>query len=454
MPSDSLSWEALGINMPYNIEAEQAVLGAIIVDQNTFLDVVSELKAEYFYSKRNQAIFSEMELMFTTQNPIDFVTVLNAVNNAGIIDDPEEAKVYLYNISQTVPTLKNITTYAKIIYDKYMLRQLINASRDIMDKAANDQDTGENLLEYAEQKIYDVRNGRDTAQLTHVKPAILESLEHLQKLNGPDRDKYLGINTGFAALDRMITGLNKSDLIILAARPGVGKSSLALNISVNVAKKYDCDVAYFSLEMTNRQLVERALSAESGVSSQAMRRGELQREDWHRISETSDILSRTHLYLDDTSGNSVQEIKAKCMRLPNLGLVVVDYLQLMGGNGRAESRTLEISAMTRNLKLMAKELNVPIMVLSQLNRAVEKDSGRRKPRLSDLRDSGSIEQDADIVMFLHKDDQGEEGQQHDPTDAEVTLVVAKNRHGECDEIQLHWDGLHTKFTSIAYDREF
>ena len=252
----------------------------------------------------------------------------------------------------------------------------------------------------------------------------------------------------------MITGLNKSDLIILAARPGVGKSSLALNIAVNVAKAYDTAVAYFSLEMTNRQLVQRALSFESGVPSQNMRRGDLQREDWHRISETSDVLSKTRLYFDDTSGISVQEIKAKCMRIENLGLIIVDYLQLMGGNGRSESRALEISAITRNFKIMAKELNVPVILLSQLNRAVEKDSGKRKPRLSDLRDSGSIEQDADIVLFLHKEDTGEEEGQQGPTEYPVTLVVAKNRHGECDDLPLHWDGQHTKFTSMEYAREF
>ncbi len=456
MPSDNnLTFDNIGgVNLPYSMEAEQAVLGAIIVDQTAMLDIISTVKAEYFYSKRNQQIFSEMEMMFTSQTPIDFVTVLDAVNSAGIFNDSEEAKVYLFNITQTVPTIKNIGIYAKIIYDKYMLRQLIEVSRDVMYKASGDEESGQKLLEYAEQKIYDIRNGKENSELTHIKAALMESLTFLQKLSGPERSKLLGLNTGFSHLDRMITGLNKSDLIILAARPGVGKSSLALNIAVNVAKAYDTAVAYFSLEMTNRQLVQRALSFESGVPSQNMRRGDLQREDWHRISETSDVLSKTRLYFDDTSGISVQEIKAKCMRIENLGLIVVDYLQLMGGNGRSESRALEISAITRNFKIMAKELNVPVILLSQLNRAVEKDSGKRKPRLSDLRDSGSIEQDADIVLFLHKEDTGEEEGQQGPTEYPVTLVVAKNRHGECDDLPLHWDGQHTKFTSMEYAREF
>ncbi|MGI5888740.1 MAG: replicative DNA helicase [Oscillospiraceae bacterium] len=442
-------------NLPNSIEAEQAVLGAIIIDQNVMTDVVSDLKPEYFYSRINQDIYREMVAMFTEHRPIDFVTVLDAVMAARIFDSQADAKNYLFGITQTVPTIKNIGSYARIIVDKYTMRALIEASREIIVKASDEEENGEKLLEYSEQKIYDIRQGRDSSQLTHIKTAILDSLDHLQKLNGADREKYMGLKTGYSMLDRIITGLNKSDLIILAARPGVGKSSLALNIAVNVAKAYPVSVVYFSLEMTNRQLVERALSFESGVNSQAMRLGEMTRDDWHRISEGSDSLSRTNIYFDDTSGISVQEIKAKCMRTRNLGLVIVDYLQLMGGSGRYENRTLEISEITRAFKLMAKELNVPVMLLSQLSRAVEKDSGKRKPRLSDLRDSGSIEQDADIVMFLHRDDSSDDaGAPGQPNESEVSLIISKNRHGETDELTLHWDGAHTRFTSVDYAREY
>ena len=438
------------INLPYNTEAEQAVLGAIITDA-TVLPVVMETirQPEEFYSSANQTIYQGMVTLFMASKPLDFVTIFDYVSDAGAFENDEETKVYLYNLTQTVPTIKNVGSYAKIVHDKYILRSLIRASESIADMAQNTPESADLVLDAAEQKIYDIRNGNETGALKAITPVIYETLEHLQLVSGPDRDKYLGLETGFAHLDKTLTGLNGSDLIILAARPGVGKTSLALNIASNVATKYkDKAVAIFSLEMSNMQLAERLLSSDSGVSSMAFRTGEVGSGDWANIAQSASRFSNTRIYLDDTSGITVGEIKAKTRRIPNLGLIIVDYLQLMSSGNSNDSRVNIISEMTRNFKIMAKDLNVPVLLLSQLSRSNEKQA--RRPMLSDLRDSGSIEQDADIVMFLHREIP-ENAEYTDPSQiSEITLIVAKNRHGEVRNISLHWDGAHTKFTSMDY----
>jgi replicative DNA helicase len=440
--------EMLGINLPFSIEAEQAVLGAVIVDSRALYDIMPIISADNFYSRVNREIYQEMVLMFSVGKPIDFVTVLDAVKAANIFENEQEAKRYLFEMAETVPTISNVASYAKIVYDKYLLRALITASKDIMHQASESQDNASTLLDLAEQKIYEIRSGKSSSELCRIDTALFETLDYLNKLSGPDRHKLIGLSTGFRHLDRLITGLNKADLIILAARPSIGKTSFALNIATNVSKNYpDKAVVMFSLEMTQRQLVARVLSSEANVPSQAFRTGELAPADWIRIAEVTDPLAKSNLYFDDTSGISVQEIKAKSRRVKNLGLIIVDYLQLMSSPGRSESRVQEISNITRAFKIMAKELDVPIILLSQLSRSNEKQ--RRRPMLSDLRDSGSIEQDADIVMFLHRD-LDEEGDESEANKNEVLLMVLKNRNGEVANISLQWDGQHTKFTSTDF----
>ncbi|MEA5051467.1 MAG: replicative DNA helicase [Oscillospiraceae bacterium] len=443
-----LSLEALGVNLPYSLEAEQAVLGAVIVDSKVLEEVLGILVPEHFYQKQNEAIFSEMVLMYNAGKPIDFVTVLNAVTAAEVFPSEEDAKVYLYGITQTVPTLSNVVSYANIVYDKYQTRTLINTCRDIIDNSAGGAESSGQLLEYAEQKIYEIRNGRDSGDLSRIDAVLFRVMDQLYKLSGPDKEKYKGLPTGFSLLDRVLTGLNKSDLIILAARPGVGKTSFALNIASNVAKNTQASVAIFSLEMTKEQLAQRILSSTSGVPSQALRSGEIQTDEWASIAEATDILSKAKIYIDDTSGVSVGEIKSRARRVKNLGLIIVDYLQLMSGSGRRnDSRVNEISEITRAFKIMAKDLNVPIILLSQLSRSSEQQ--KRRPMLSDLRDSGSIEQDADIVLFLHRD-MPQDGEPEQEESSEVLLLVSKNRHGETTKLKLHWDGEHTTFTSMEY----
>ena len=440
----------IDVNMPYSIETEQAVLGSLLVDSSSFDDVAAILNPNYFYNHQNEEIFREMQLLQTSGKPIDFITVLDAVVSSGVFSNKEDAKVYLYSIAESVPALSNTLSYAQIVKDKYITRSLINACKDVIDSSSDSFNTPEQLLDLAEQKIYDIREGKDSSEMSSIMDVSFNVLADLEKLNGPDKNKYLGISTGFSYLDKITTGLNKSDLVVLAARPSVGKTSFALNICSNIVRtRNDIAVAVFSLEMTKEQIAQRIISSLAGVKSQKFRTGEFTDDEMDRITEATSELYSAKLYLDDTSGISLQEIKAKARRIKNLGLIVVDYLQLMSGSGRrSENRVNEISEITRSFKVMAKELNVPIILLSQLSRGTEKE--KRRPMLSDLRDSGSIEQDADIFMFLHRestDDEREAAMQ------EILLLVAKNRHGEIRNIHLNFEGDITRFTTVEYERD-
>lgn len=450
-----LSLESLGVNLPYSMEAEQAVLGAALLDAEIVPRLVEQLRPEMFYARQNGEIFTELVTLFTAGKPVDFVTVLRGVQDAGVFDTEEEAKVYLTTVCETVPALSHVDSYMEIIQQKYRMRQLLNTAKTILERAGDEPDT-DLLLESAEQKIYEIRSGRDTSALTPISSVILDTYAHLQEISGPNRAKYLGIPTGFRLLDKMLTGLGRSDLIILAARPGMGKTSFALNIATNVAKRGELGVAVFSLEMTKDQLVNRILSSEAAIDSQAFRTGELNSGDWDDLARASEVLARTHIYLDDTSNITIPEMKAKIRRVnqdpsrKDIGVVIIDYLQLMSTGKRTESRVQEISEITRNLKIMAKELNVPVIALSQLSRSAEKSTGRadHRPVLSDLRDSGSIEQDADSVLFLYRDAYYDKSDEADATVAEC--IVAKNRHGEVGTVPLAWDGNHTRFTDVDF----
>lgn len=448
----SFTEEALGIKLPYSIEAEQAVLGAIIVDSSLLFDIIPIVTPEHFFQTTNKAIYQEMMILFTAGKVIDFLTVLDVVNDGVIFTSEEEAKLYLFNLTQTVPTMENVSSYAKIVYDKFLIRSLVNAARDIIENAATNDDAMA-LLDFSEQKIFEIRTGKNTSDLFKIDAVMLDTLDHLSKLSGPDRAKYLGIPTGFTHLDNLLIGLNRSDLIILAARPSVGKTAFALNVATNIVKRNDCDVVFFSLEMTTNQLMSRIYSGEAQVNATSFINGSIGTDDWSKLANATERLSKANLYFDDTSGITVNEIKAKARRLKNLGLIIVDYLQLMGGNSRHESRVQEITEITRAFKIMAKELDIPIILLSQLSRSNEKQA--RIPILSDLRDSGSIEQDSDIVIFLHKESSenvNDSAEYIDPENSRL-MLVAKNRHGETGKFHLHWDKRYTLFTSMetSYD---
>ena len=461
MANNELSLSSLGIQLPYNMQAEQSVLGAALMDETILNRLITEMDPDMFYSEQNRAVYEEMRRLFSESEAVDVITLVDSLAQNGVFKGADDAKVYITRIAETVPAISNVDSYIKIVKEKYQTRRLIEAARDILQQSSEESDS-DLLLESAEQKLYDIRNGQDRSGVKTIQESILEVIDTMQKLSGADRDKFAGIPTGFNYLDNILTGLGRSDLIILAARPGMGKTSFALNIATRVAMQQKVPVAIFSLEMTKEQLTNRILSAEAGIDSQAFRTGALRAEDWEYLALATEKLHDAPIYMDDTSGITITEMKAKIRRVnqdptrPNVGLIVIDYLQLMTTGQRTENRVQEISSITRNLKIMAKEMNVPIIALSQLSRAVEKqgNNSSHRPQLSDLRDSGSIEQDADCVLFLYRDSyyasQNPDGAEVDADTAEC--IVAKNRHGETSTVPLGWDGAHTRFMDVDFKR--
>ncbi|HIY26876.1 MAG TPA: replicative DNA helicase [Candidatus Acutalibacter pullistercoris] len=439
-----------GRAVPFSLEAEQSVLGAILLEPSC-LNVVMDLlpREEYFYGVNNQLIYGAMREMFVLGEPVDFVTVLEKLKENRDFDQ-DTGKVYLTQLAQLVPSIDNVEVYAQIVRDKYDLRTLMQAARSILDEASEGSEEPSLLLDAAEEKIYRIRQGKTVRGLQKLSEVLLETFDRLDRLNSPDKDQYQGLPTGIRELDSTITGLNRSDLIIVAARPGVGKTSLALNIARHVAVTKGRKVAFFSLEMGKEQLASRLLASEALVEGTKLRSGDLTNDEWTRLVEASDILGKAPLYLDDSPDITAQKMKAKLLRLKDVDLVMVDYLQLMTSPKRSDNRVNEVAEITRSLKIMAKELNVPVVALSQLRRPTERTKDHR-PGLSELRDSGSIEQDADIVMFLHREAYNaisEGGEMSEDMDQNAGLIiVAKNRHGETRDIPVHWQGEYMRFTS-------
>ncbi len=440
--------------LPFDIDAEQAVLGSILIDPACFNDLVIQLSDEYFYIPQHKEIYKALAVMLEMNMKIDYIALVDRLKKSGTYDEAG-GKAYLKELVQRVPSSANVLTYAAIVRERYFARALIEASREIIKDATENTTEGDRLLESAEQRIYDIRQGRIVSGLEHIKAVIEnETYDRLLKITNPEtKADYIGIPTGIGELDKKITGLNKSDLIILGARPGMGKTSFALNIVRNVAMQAGKTVAFFSLEMTRDQLAQRMLSSEAAIKSEKLRTGELDADEWNRLADASANLSKANIYFDESSGITVAEMKAKLRRMKNVDLCVVDYLGLMHSPRRTDNRVQEISEITRSLKIMAKELNIPVIVCAQLSRATEsKTLKSHKPALSDLRDSGSIEQDADIVLFLYREtyydnEKAEDSQKGDPNKAEC--IVAKNRHGEIGSVELYWDGRYTRFTSPA-----
>ncbi len=430
--------------LPYSMEAEQCVLACILIDGNCITRVLDKLKLDYFFNEVNRHIYSIMVMMFTSAQPIDVITVLDIAKREKVFPTEEEIKKYLGEIAELLPTTANLESYAKIIEEKYYIRSLIAVAGDIIENANVGFQNVENLIDSAEQRIFEIRQGKNSPGLVPINEIIIEAYDKLQKLSGEDRENFIGIPTGFSQLDRAILGLNKSDLILLAARPAMGKTAFALNIVTNVAIKASKSVAVFSLEMSSEQLVTRVLSSIAKIKGIALKTGNLTVDDWTRLAISAQELAKAKIYIDDTPNITVSEMKAKVRRLRNIDLVVVDYLQLMQNARRSDSRVQEISDITRALKIMAKELNVPVIALSQLSRGPDTRM-EHQPKLSDLRDSGSIEQDADIVMFLYREAYYDKACEN-PNIAEC--IVAKNRHGETGTIELAWDGQYTKFENL------
>ena len=447
--NNELNLESVGINQPFNMQAEQSVLGAVLLKPDTLTDLVEIIKPEMFYTRQNAQIWSEMLRLFTNDQTIDFVTLLDAVISDGVFPSADEAKVYLTGLAETVPSISNVKAYAQIVQEKYLVRQLMGVAKDILQDAGDEPDA-DLLLENAEQRIYEIRSGRDSSALTPLSSSMVETLTNLQKISGPDADKYKGIPTGFRLLDTVLTGLGRGDLVILAARPGMGKTSFALNIATRVAMQQKVPVAIFSLEMTKEQLTNRILSSEAGIDSQRLRVGEMGDKDWDSLWAACDTMSKAKIYIDDTAGITAMEMRSRARRLKaehGLDLIVVDYLQLMQGSGRKSfsgDRQQEVSEISRSLKALARELDVPVLALSQLSRGVEARQVKR-PMLSDLRESGSLEQDADIVAFLYREDYYDKETENKHTE----LIIAKHRNGPVDTVNLFFHKQFTKFVSFT-----
>ena len=442
MPADELLLHA----MPHSTEAEQAVLGAMLIDADCVKDVMEQLRPEDFYLRQNREIFETIHHMFLYSRPIDGVTVAEEMERSGLSTD--STRSYLAQMMDITPTSANVMEYARIVTDKALMRQVAASAADITAMVQEGIGSAQDMLESAEQKIYAIRRGRSNQGMISVGtvlPDIMKTLEQRMENGG---DMVPGIPTGLSALDNKINGMGESDLLLLAARPGMGKTSMALNVALNAAKSTGKTVAIFSLEMSREQLVTRLIAGEGLVENQRLITGNLREADWIKIAEAASTLSRLDIRIDDNPLLTVADMNAKCRRLENLGLVVIDYLQLMtsaGGKAYAgENRQQAVSDISRMLKIMAKELQVPVVCLSQLSRANEKRDDKR-PMLSDLRESGAIEQDADLVLFLYREDYyNQDSEKHNIAEC----IVAKNRHGETGKVELRWMPEYTAFGTL------
>lgn len=441
-------------SMPFNFEAEQSVLGSILIDPESpkCMEIaVSEINADAFYLPQHKAIFSSMMLMYTASKPIDPVIIADSLTKDGHYDTAG-GRDYLMELAQSVPSTANIEHYVRIVKEKFYLRSLVTVSNEIIDLATSEVDAS-SILDRAEQLIYNIRQGKEKNGPTKVSEVIVQDVfTKLSQITGEDKEKYKGIPSGFGMLDKYLTGLNKSDLILIGARPAMGKTSFALNLAQNISMTARKKCVVFSLEMTKEQLAERLLSSQAGVESQKLKTGELTTDEWVRLGNAAGQFNDVELYLDDTSSITVPEIKSRIRRMKNVDCIIIDYLGLISSAGKKENRVQEVSEITRNLKMMAKDLNIPVICCAQLSRGTEGHGKNHKPQLADLRESGSIEQDADIVLFLYREDyyrnDVSEDKQDDIDANKTELIVAKNRHGATGSIELTFDKEFTRFRSV------
>ncbi len=436
----------LGKIPPHDIEAEQAILGCMLTDKDSVISAIEILKEDSFYREDNKAIFSAILALYAKSEPIDIITV-----KAELVENGNFERVggleYLASLPEKVPTTANVEKYIKIVDEKAMMRSLINTANELVSLGYDETEEVDRIMDLAEKKVFDLAQKKNAKGYTAIKDVLVESFAKLEELYN-QKGKISGITTGFTDLDFKTSGLHNSDLIVVAARPAMGKSAFAINIATNVALQAKKPVAIFNLEMSKEQVGNRILCSEAMVDSNKIRTGQIEDDDWVKLASTLGRLSDAPIYIDDTAGISIMEIRAKSRKLKlekDIGLVVIDYLQLVQGSGTKNStREQEISEISRSLKILAKELNIPVIALSQLSRSVEKRDDKR-PMLSDLRESGAIEQDADIVMFLYRDD-------YYNADSEkknvAEVILAKHRGGSTGSIDLAWLPNYTKFANL------
>lgn len=430
---------------PHSTEAEQSVIGSMIMDKDAIVAASETITGEDFYEQRYGVLFDAMLELFNEGKPVDLITLQNKLKEK---DVPSElcSLEFIRDLITSVPTSANVRYYANIVKEKSTLRQLIKVTESITNECYLDKEKLESILEDSEKKMFDILQKRNSGEFVSIKEIVFKSLESIEAA-ARNKGSVTGVATGFYDLDYKTAGLQPSDLILIAARPSMGKTAFVLNIAEHVVLKNDVTTAIFSLEMSKDQLVKRIMSMHSKVNSQSMRTGDLSDEDWLKLVESARVIGNSNLIIDDTSSISISELRSKCRKFKlehNLGLVIIDYLQLMTGGKKSESRQQEISEISRSLKGLARELNVPVVALSQLSRAVEQRPDKR-PMLSDLRESGAIEQDADIVMFLYRDDY----YNHDSEEAGISeVIIGKQRNGPTGTVKLAWLSQFTKFANL------
>lgn len=432
---------------PHSAEAEKSVLGAAMLSKDALFDVMEVVKPADFYDENHKEIFQAMIDLNRKNAPVDALTVAEELKKRNSLE-MVGGRAYIASLSSKTPTTSNAMEYGRIVAEKASVRRLIETADDIVTKGYDGTMDANQMLDYAESGIFEISQARQKGQYSHIRDVLVENLAIIDRAEQMDGG-LTGITTGFSKLDEMTSGMQKSDLIILAARPAMGKTAFALSLARNAAVKGKASVMIFSLEMAKEQLTQRLLSMESKVDLQTLKTGRLERRDWDDLNVALDILSNSNIHIDDTAGISIMEMKSKCRRLKaeaGLDLVIIDYLQLMNPEGKADSRTQEISVISRNLKLLARELDCPVLVLSQLSRAPEQRTDHR-PMLSDLRESGSIEQDADIVIFLYRDEYYNKEDTEKPGECEV--IVAKHRSGPTGSVDVAWIERYTQFKDKA-----
>lgn len=436
---------AIGRIPPQNIEAEKSVLGSMLLDKDAIPTVLEIVKPDDFYKESNREIFEAVVDIFNASEPTDIITVSEQLKTRGTLDAVGGLE-YLTNLATSVPTTANVKHYAKIVEEKSLLRKLISASSKIVNMGYEDAEEADQVLDRAERNIFDIMQKRNQKGYIHIKNILVDAYDRLEELYN-NKGNITGIASGFTELDKYTAGFQNSDLVLVAGRPSMGKTAFALNIAQHVAMHSSKTVAIFSLEMSKEQVVNRILCSEALVDSQKLRTGKLEDDDWKKIATSTGPLSDSPIYIDDSAATSVIEIRAKCRNLKlknDLGLVIIDYLQLMQGNGRNENRQQEISEISRSLKILAKEINIPVIAISQLSRQTEQRQDKR-PMLSDLRESGAIEQDADLVMFVYRD----EVYNPDTEKKNIAeIILAKHRNGSTGHFELAWLGQYTKFANL------
>lgn len=430
---------------PHNLESEQCVIGSIIVEEETLVPVAEILDREDFYIDAHKVIYDSMIELGNERKPIDMITLTNRLKEKGYLDQVGGV-TYLTSITNMIPTTSNVKVYAEIVKKNSTLRKLIKASNDIISMGYEASDSLDDILNVAEKKIFDISQDRMSQDFKPISEVLTSVTAMIEEVYSKGSD-ITGLDTGFIDLNKKLGGFHKSDLILIAARPGMGKTAFALNLVANAAIRSKSSVAVFSLEMSKEQLVQRLLSSQSNVALNNINKGKIADDEWKKLTDAMTVLSSSHIFIDDTPGIKVSEIRSKCRKLKmekGLDMIMIDYLQLMEADGRADNRQQEVSKISRSLKILAKEMNCPVIALSQLSRNTE--SGKdHMPKLSDLRDSGAIEQDADIVMFIYRDEYYTKMETKKKDLAEI--IIAKNRHGEISNIELVWIGKIQKFSN-------